>query len=60
MLDGSQTFEDNTKDYFMDIVEESETEEKPEIAEELEESVIDIQNLISECKIVWMLEEAAS
>ena len=36
LLDGSQTFEDNTKDYFMDIVEESETEEKPEIAEELE------------------------
>ena len=31
LLDGSQTFEDNTKDYFMDIAEESETEEKPEI-----------------------------
>lgn len=27
LLDGSQTFEDNTKDYFMDIAEESETEE---------------------------------
>ena len=36
LLDGSETFEDTTKDYFMDIAAESETEEKPEIAEELE------------------------